>query len=288
MIEQLQEYLSLNWIGSTIGLVSILIALYLYAKSIKRPRLSLHIQAGRMISWGTLDEMPKGISVIFEGEQVPRICRSVVRIWNSGSATLDQSQMAPADPLRIKLSQSNSRFLFHSKIKENNPANNCQLEHSDQANELLVAFDYLDPGDGIAIGILHTDKSPKPEVHGSIKGSHMRMISGDPNALNRGISRSMPYVAKFIVGFGILLLTLSITIPQNKFTEAISKLSTQSDSPLVNQPLIFIGALYLILGAALMYGNRRKYPKSLTTFSKRAGKKDNPKGQEEESISTLE
>lgn len=231
-----------------------------------------------MIGWGGTAKMPPGVIVHFHDEAVPRISRSIVRIWNSGNAILEKSQVAPSDPIRINLLSPTSKILYFAPIKESNKASNIQILESDtEFGTLEIAFDYLDPGDGVAIGILHTDYCPWPNIAGSIKGSQIH----EPNrkwVYFKPLQRSMLKAAKaaphLILASGLLAIGIAASPLQLNNRESMNaqELVVKDDSDKGRIILLSIGILYSLLGAVTIYSRRPPFPKSLIIEKKSSSK----------------
>jgi hypothetical protein len=96
--------------------------------------------------------------------------RSHVALWNSGTQTIRSSDVVSDDPIRIVVSQE-SRVLRARVVASTRPVIAFRVRSQPCAsNSALCEFDYLDPGDGATIEILHTDEKEYPSILGTIRG----------------------------------------------------------------------------------------------------------------------
>jgi len=124
--------------------------------SLRRRRLAYCV-SGATLASSALSEYA-GLAVTYEGEAVDRVTVSDIIVWNQGNDTLPGSQISTTDPLRVELPEGN-RILIAEVDRQTSPACAAYLERiSDQVR--LLRFDYLDPGDGVRLKVVHTGEKP--------------------------------------------------------------------------------------------------------------------------------
>jgi hypothetical protein len=101
------------WISPSIGLIGILIGYILNRRSRIGPRLVYQQQALRLIG-GSRSALPKEVEIYFRNQKVPRLARSPIALWNSGTQTIHGSDVVSHDPLRIVLSPESQRLQAHT------------------------------------------------------------------------------------------------------------------------------------------------------------------------------
>ena len=107
------------------------------------------------------------IALTSGGQQIPRLSIAAVTIWNAGDAEIDGAAIATSDPLHIELRGEGE---IVQAYVERNPFPGCQLRLLCERNRATVAFDYLNPGQGAVIRILHTAEDPVVDLCGSLMG----------------------------------------------------------------------------------------------------------------------
>lgn len=211
----LVQFLSSGLVGTTIGIAGIIIALSLYWRS----------QIGGVIAYqrdgdiivGDTDEPFDPIEISFEKRQVPRVSGSEVIIWNRGKRTIRGNDIVTEDPLRIEF-PADTRALRVSLIKTSRDVNKFVAGlNSDAPHIVNIHFDYLDPGDGAYIRVLHTGSDYLAPIKGTIRavpifqdcGIIQRLPTVDGRSLDARIGRFMrsgyaTLLAAFISVFGFV------------------------------------------------------------------------------------
>lgn len=106
--------------------------------------------------------------ILYAGKKIHNLRVVRIAFWNSGSETLNTSDLAEGDPLRIVIPQDSELLEKMKIIGRTNKANEVDvLEKAD--NTCKVTFDFLNSGDGAVIEIIQTGWSPF-DFTGQIKG----------------------------------------------------------------------------------------------------------------------
>ncbi len=74
-----------------------------------------------------------------------------IAIWNNGNKTIDFTEVAIRDPL--KLTYTGATILEVNNLRGTRPAINASASDQSEA-EIRLSFDFLDPGDGIALSVM--------------------------------------------------------------------------------------------------------------------------------------
>lgn len=108
----------------------------------------------------------EGLEVRVDGKPVEEVSLTKFIIWNDSDELIDASHLVPSDPLRLKCQEN--RILTCTPESSSNKASNIGLFA--MQDEARISFDYLNPGDGFRISVLHTGDPYSVHLRGSIKG----------------------------------------------------------------------------------------------------------------------
>jgi hypothetical protein len=156
------------WVGRAglIGtVIAIILAVYFYQKSRRFKRPAYAVTTKNLI----LDYSSKlrDLQILFKGKDVRNLSVSKIAIWNDGTETIRNSDIADADPLQIS---SDAEFLDSTIVFTTSPA--IQFGVQPRGNILRVGFDFLDKNQGGIIQVVHTgSSSEKILLTGSVKGA---------------------------------------------------------------------------------------------------------------------
>lgn len=170
LLNSLLDFLSKGWVGLVFGAV---LSIYFYVRGNKAPRLCFAVRASRVLGLPGSADYAGDVAVTFRGVAIPQLSVATVTVWNSGTATLDGSALVALDPLRAKLGGTGA--VLDAKVAANpKPACGARVETDPAAREVVrLAFDFLDPGDGFSVRLLHTAAKPEVAVAGVLKGAQL-------------------------------------------------------------------------------------------------------------------
>lgn len=270
----LYELLNQGWVGTTIGILGILIALYTYKSSKIGPRLVYQWESTKII--GRNEITPEDITIYYRGIKVPRIIKTTIVIWNSGTMIIDGKNIVGNDPLRLEVSEK-EEIIRASILKRTKEVNQFKIIFDiEKSNILYLDFEYFDPQDGVNIEILHTDAKKYPEFKGSIKGMPRGAINWGKGSVNDSfvskllsiynpitLVRSKTFLWTMLI-VGISLSGFSIVIP-NYFEEFAKKIveADHNSKGSIFVLTFILGAIYSMLPLQIFWVNRKRYPKSL-------------------------
>lgn len=174
------------WVGTAISAVGVILAVTFYFKSRKRPRPLYRVLTYPVVGPRGL----KDVEIRYRGETVPRVSSAAVLFWNAGTATLDGSDVAEADPLRIEIPED-GRILNAQVVARTREANQGDIAvGGESTTSIPIIFDFLDPGDGLTALVLHTGTPRAVKVLGTVKGVPKGPQSlGESIALGRGVPK---------------------------------------------------------------------------------------------------
>lgn len=252
--------LSVGWVGSVLGIVGLIVAALTYLATRQRTKLAFAHSSQRLL--GHKDEgLPQGISVKFMGADIPRLSRSILAIWNEGEKTIHQSDLVPADPLRISVGQD-GKILTVTTLDVSRDVNRISFNIGiNGPHEVLIAFDFLDQHDGAVVEILHTSENRTAKVLGTVRGLPRGVSDYGVLVTKSQFERKLPvlkylkpkYLGYFTIAIGCAFAILGyfdVKPPARDFD---------------GDKLIYVAAaMYIVLGGALVWLIRRKHPKTLS------------------------
>lgn len=171
-INTIVDSLSKNpWLGvlsAIITFLSLIIAIIFYYKGKRIKSLKTAIRSINLFK-DTGDKID-GLEILYLENAIPNVTITKLAFWNDGNETIDGSDIAPRDPLAIKI-QDDFKILESKIIYTKNESNNLELRNIEDGKIIEAKFDYLDNKEGGVIQILHTgNSSSEIEFSGTIKG----------------------------------------------------------------------------------------------------------------------
>ena len=194
--------------------------------------------------------------------------------WCSGSQYIDGGAISDVDPLRISLSESVD-LLDYSVESQTHERVRAHLDRS--GSDIIVKFDYLEPGDGAKISITYCNKGDcdqPAKICGTIKG-----------VPNIGVLQQAPLyhfvewvrrlsglllVAAFAAMFGGLFFIPSerILAFMNWVDGVSPSFLPPSSSPFILFVLIYLFRMFLFYVLRLMKMKRVNIPKCYNEFAR--------------------
>ncbi|KRF39813.1 hypothetical protein [Paenibacillus sp. Soil787] len=165
---KVMDFFNQGWIGSFIGAVGIIFSIVFYKFTRVKNQLSIKTSFIRLI--GKRKSLSDDVDILYKGISVPRLTKSYIVLWNSGTSTVNGNDNIKDDRLRLEFSEG-TQILRTNIIKENRRINKLSVQLDTECSNLVnVDFDFLDPNDGAVIELLHTDQKKYPHIKGTIKG----------------------------------------------------------------------------------------------------------------------
>lgn len=271
------NFFNQGWVGSLIGIIGIILGVigifsYKVSKSTARP--SYQKSSLRLLGKNE-SNLPSDVTVLFKGKEVERLCKTTLILWNNGTEVLNKEDVVDSDPLKISFN-SGDNILSIKILKTTKDVNNIKVLRDELNSHLLhFKFNYLDPGDGIAIELLHDSKMRYPTISGTIKGlpngfedlgrffnTHLFSNKSNSKFPFNVIARSPKLIlwSMFIAG---MVISLFGFFPQKIFTiEFIEKFNFNMKK-FEQYIMLIVGVLYMIMPLSLLWLRRRRYPKQL-------------------------
>jgi hypothetical protein len=208
------------------------------------------------------------VSIFYQGHEVPRLTSSAIYVWNSGRRTIRGEDIVERDPLRIAIGD-NKRILnanvaaatrdvidFRATVDRHNPGG------------ALLSFDFMDPGDGARIEVIHTGPLHVATLLGTVRG-----IPEGPKNWGRAWTKAKGPVAwlprSAVFGIAALLGILMVLqgMLQPTLVEHLPRIFGPRDPIRYQHPnwiLIVFGSVYAAFPIYLLWIRRKRYPSSLS------------------------
>ena len=164
----MHDFLNLSWISILVGLLSLAMAIFGVVMTVRaRKRAHMTFLSQDIALIGGYATYPDEIEVRYQGVPVPKVMASTVWIWNSGNTTVKGADIVPSDPLRF---QFPGDVLNVSVRKVTRYVIGVSARISPKPNTVHWTFEFLDPGDGAVLEVLHVGDAESPKCAGTIIG----------------------------------------------------------------------------------------------------------------------
>lgn len=159
-------------ISLVVAVVSIALAVVFYRMGKPIRRLSVATRTFRIVS--NRVARLTGIAVTYRDSPVSAISFTRLAIWNAGTEPVRSHDVPEREPLRLATRQGVT-ILAIDVGEKTREANQVGLVATDSAFPDTLKFDFLEPGDGVVLNIVH-DGSGRDDVFltGSIVGGSVR------------------------------------------------------------------------------------------------------------------
>jgi len=155
----------LNLIFLILAIVSIIVSFYLFYKSKKKKKPQYSKRSINVIS-DSLHNVAN-VEVTYLGNKISNLTVTKIAFWNAGNDTLNFSDLASTNKLRIE--SVGDVTIFNSEvIYQTSPTNNITTDI--KSNKINIEFDYFDKNQGGIIKIIHSGKkSSDIVIYGTFK-----------------------------------------------------------------------------------------------------------------------
>jgi len=253
-----------GWVGSLFGFFGLCVGvfgLYFFFKSRIGPRPACVMKSIRLIGKEE-QELPSDIKILYQGKEVPRLTLTRIWIWNSGTETIRGNQIVEDDPFRFAFNKLD-RILIANVAAITRSVNKFSITiPTGSEHEGLIAFDFIDPRDGIRIEILHTSKDRYPEILGTIRG----IPKGIKQFKMAGRSSIFSLYGRkifFRTSIGIVVAMFILALLPSEWLTAINKFGHISEkTSTIRFACLLVAITYLLPVLSTLY-LRRRYPSSL-------------------------
>ncbi len=165
-METLKELFSPGWVGSLLSLAGLVAAIILYRASLVGARPVFQAWSDRIVGPAPAQS---GITIAYHGKPIQRLTRTVITFWNSGRGVLRSEDVVRGHPIRVTFRPDT--VILDVRVRAVTRAVlGFQSTIVPDAKAIAIDFDYMDPGDGAVMDILHTGGFESPTFHGTVKG----------------------------------------------------------------------------------------------------------------------
>jgi len=213
------EIINAPWLGILVGAVfvvaSIVISYILYKRSRPVTRLRRVLYDVPLI--GPAPSEYGGLEIRYEGANVARATRTIFGVWNDGTTTIRGGDIVEKDPLRLELPEHGPQAILRATVDASTrDVNDVQIIDSSRS-KVVVAFDYLDPGDGFRMEVLHSGAPWALKAMGTIRGLPTGITPYDPEEELRRNQHSESLVIAVVASviFTIMIASQWREIAQN-------------------------------------------------------------------------
>lgn len=187
----------INLVSIALGFAGVLLAVYFYRRSKPIRQLSFACRTFRIIS-DKCQRVP-GLGVAYLGKGIPSLSVTKLAVWNAGTEALRAQDIPSSDPLVIGVRGSKAQLLKVAVAEITNTANAASVQISAHNGRELatLTFEYLNPGDGLLIDVVHTGTGTDDiELRGSLVGAMIKKTASDPETMTTAAG---PHAATTIV-----------------------------------------------------------------------------------------
>ncbi len=268
------ELLSTPWLGNVFGVLGLVAAFIFYLRSRRIAGMAFGLDEFTIVG-GFNAAFPQEVEIRFAGSTVERITATRVVLWNSGNVTLRGNEVVSADPIRLEV-VGKGEILKVETRRVTREVNSVLVARRPGTKSVVdVTFDYLDPGDGITMVVIHSGSTGDVRCRGTMRGvpegiSRVGKLSGFPG---RGL------LWTWLV-FGTIILSLIFCVfmwnqwfpsiaPSITVDEAITSIKrTETFMWMVFRWVMILGVLFFVaLPLVLLWVFRRRYPSVLDQVS---------------------
>jgi len=215
------NFFATNWLSIvsivTGAVTSWIISWFYFRKGVRNKAISFTTNDISVI-WPTNQGKDDSLKITYQGNEVPRVTSTTMAIWNSGTETIDGSDIVADDPLRL-IAAEGVKILRVQVLEKTRDVIVGDIPNisEKQAN---VRFRYLDANDGIAVEVLHTGGMDAISVAGAIKGIPRGVTTHDRDKVDRWIFSLLMIVfaPSFIITF-IIACFLPIYIAYSSWSK---------------------------------------------------------------------
>jgi len=269
-VARVLDQLSQQWLSIFVGLA---VMVYLFLRSRRVSRLAYQYDEVALLG-AAQSAFPTEVEIRFSGRPVPRVAACRMVVWNAGNTTLRGTDIVGGDPLRIEL-ESDGWILKSSIVKVTREVNDfaVNLDETD-ARMSALSFDYLDPGDGAVLEILHSGERRALRVTGTMRGlrpgpMNFGRIDAFPERwqsvprLIRVVRSRVAWVGMFGLGVVFAVLGLGRPLLHDVIPAFYADFASPPNPDQPSWALVVLGILYAGLPVVWFWMRRRRYPSQL-------------------------
>lgn len=239
---------------SALSIFSVVFGIYTWYASKQRKEISMHYVSDVLVKAGK--QQVKNLEILYNGKPIADLTSTKFYIWNSGNQVLYNSDIVSSRPLSI--CADNATCILDTQILKVSDSTNAFCVFSQNANSARFDFDYVEPGAGILVQVLHTGESINLRVDCKIKGGK-EVKDCTPTSKNRKISKTDKFLnfvaSEFAFSVWIIVTLFGVFLSVNML------------SALEKEKITLGGFLVFFALSAMFFGIGLKLSKSINKFA---------------------
>ena len=266
-MQEFIDFISQGWVGTTVGVAGSVLALLLYWRSRIPGIIAFQSRDVPMIGHGDA-VFPAEVEVRYRGTPIPRLISSTVWIWNAGKKTVRSADIVAHDPLQFHFCGEVLNVRIRKVTRE---VIRITADTPGEMQETVrCGFEFLDPGDGCVLEVLHTGSDEVPKCTGTIIGFPKGLQYWGRAWASSGSSRRERRVNRT---FAVLMLILGLVLSvggilgeqrvEEYIEEALPFLTEPPQLQLPSWVLVLIGLLLSSVSAFFVWALGHRSPSSL-------------------------
>lgn len=267
MLINIVNFVSQPWLGSLVGIISLIAGAFFFLKSRRITKLAFQRDSVTLVG-GSDAAFPDELKIQYSGKDVLQVSSERFAVWNAGNTTISASEIVEADPLRLEIAEK-GQVLKVTTLGKSREVNGFRIKESETEKKKLIHFDFLDPNDGFSIEVIHSGAKKDLKIEGTIKGMPAGIKNfGRFDWYSESNETKFPFSLKSsrlhlilmaVIGAG--MAAFGLFNPQ--LVEIFPVLSYPKDQTEVEWALVSFGAVYLATPALIYWIQRKRFPSSL-------------------------
>ena len=253
-----------------VSLVATVVGIVIGVRLRPRRRRRLVYQTSVMRYFDKADyALPDYAEMSYEGTEVERLTKASIILWNKGTDVLRGEDIVESDPLRLSIGEG-GMYLDVEVERTSDESNGCVAEvRPMRAHEVTLGYEYLNPGEGMRVTVLHDGMNAEPEVLGRAKGLAAGPESWGVVESGTAVTRTRKVSGRrLVIQWAVSMLVLS-GVALAVFV-ALSALAPVLPEVLAG-PWVIVAATLVVSGSVMFWfvpavgggGVRRRFPKAL-------------------------
>ena len=253
-MQEIISFLNQGWIGILAGGA---LGLFLHWRS-RIPGIIAFQSRNVSLIGGRHAVLPADIKVLYRETAVPGLAASTVWLWNAGNKTVRRMDIVASDPLRFSFDGEVLNVRIRKVSRESVQIKADILEEG--GDTVRFGFEFLDPGDGGVLDVLHSGSAEAPECNGTIIGLPKAQDWGSASS-KRG--RRRDWVLLTFVFISGLALSVRGILGREYLHEILPFVAEPSEPHPPYRILALIGLFMLLFSAPRMWTLQRRPPSLL-------------------------
>ena len=114
--------------------------------------------------------LPEYAEMSYEGREVERLTKATIVLWNKGTDALRGEDIVESDPIRLSIGEGGTYLDVEIECMSDESNGCAAAERPENRHEVELRYEYLNPGEGMRVTVLHDGVCAEPKVLGRAKG----------------------------------------------------------------------------------------------------------------------